>query len=179
MKTPSISILPVDNIDPAVLKAIGIALEGLFKLPTHTIPTGTMEGKRPPLMWQESYNSTALLLYISRVIPGNSRKILAVTLRDLYSPIFSHLYGEAQLGGTSAIMSLYRLRPEFYRAHPDQRLFFSRCEKEALHEVGHTFGLVHCKDRNCLMYPSSTIDDTDSKSSNLCKPCTGLLRTVE
>ena len=129
----------------------------------------------PELLVEEKYNSTAVLLYLSKHIPVNTKKCLAISQRDLYSPIFSHLYGEAQLEGTCALMSLYRLRQEFYNQSPDPELFISRCRKEAVHETAHTFGLLHCSNRYCVMYPSSTINDTDEKSDVLCPVCVQLL----
>jgi len=176
MKQQRISILPVDEINDSILKHIGEALTRAFAFPFHLLPVECISVHAPGLLQDEKYNSTAILLYTAKKAPKDSLKVLAVTQRDLYSPIFSYLYGEAQLKGTAALMSLHRLRPEFYRLPPDPGLFLSRCEKEALHEIGHTFGLMHCRDRNCVMYPSSTIMDTDTKSASFCPLCHRLLK---
>lgn len=174
MKQQVISIIPIDVIEEPLLKQVGHSLERVFHLSTHILPVEEIPSHTPGLLNEGKYNSTALLLYLSKHerVPENTLKILAVTRLDLYSPIFSHLYGEAQLKGKCALMSLYRLRPEFYNLAPDPDLFLSRCRKGAIHEIGHTFGLTHCSDRNCIMYPSSTIEDTDTKSESLCPACT-------
>ncbi|MGD2087315.1 MAG: archaemetzincin [Candidatus Aminicenantes bacterium] len=177
MKTQRISILPLDEIIVPILDHIGNALQRTFVYPCHILPCEDISPHASALLHEGKYNSTALLLYILKKIPVGSLKILAVTHRDLYSPIFSYLYGEAQLKGTAALMSLYRLRPEFYHSPAERDLFLSRCEKQAIHEIGHTFGLVHCKDKNCVMYPSSNLGDTDVKSNSLCPLCTRLVRT--
>ena len=175
MKTPRISILPLDEISGAILEHMGNGLQRTFMYPCHILPCVDISSHASALLHEGKYNSTAILLYILKNVPAGSLKILAVTHRDLYSPIFSHLYGEAQLKGAAALMSLYRLQPEFYHSPADRELFLSRCRKQAIHEIGHTFGLVHCKDRNCVMYPSSNIDDTDVKSNCLCPLCARLV----
>jgi archaemetzincin len=171
MKEPTVSILPIDEINPSVLKHLGESIKRNFGFKYHMLPVEPIAVRRPELLHQGKYNSTGVLLYISKHLPGNSIKVLVVTQLDLYSPIFSHLYGEAQLKGDVALMSLHRLHQEFYHLNPDSEVFLSRCEKEALHELGHTFGLMHCQDRNCVMYPSSTIADTDIKANRFCPLC--------
>lgn len=173
MKDQTICLIPIGFIEKALLKDIAEPIERAFRFPVRILPAEQIPTHTPGLLHDGKYNSTALLLYLTRNnrIPEHAVKVLAVTKLDLYSPIFSHLYGEAQLRGTCALMSLYRLRPEFYEQPPDPALFLSRCRKEAIHELGHTFGLMHCHDTNCIMHPSSTIDDTDTKSESFCPVC--------
>lgn len=177
-ESPSISLLPVDEVDPAVMSAIAGALERAFEMPVSIQTPSQVAQDTPGLLQDEKYNSTAMLLFFckQRSCQAGACKLLAVTQQDLYSPIFSYLYGEAQLGGSCAVMSLHRLNPLFYREPRDQRLFIARCVKEALHELGHTFGLHHCHDNNCVMYPSSTIGDTDVKSDTFCNHCQIVLK---
>ena len=112
-----------------------------------------------------------VLKYLSENIPEDTYKTLAITDLDLYSPIFSCLYGEAQLGGKCALVSIFRMRQEYYNLRPDRELFLARCEKEAIHEMAHTMGLLHCNDINCIMFPSASIIDTDVKSNSFCPVC--------
>jgi archaemetzincin len=173
MKDQTICIIPVGFVEKSPLEEIAGSVECTFRLPVQIMPVEQIPSHTPGLLHDGKYNSTALLLYLcqNKKVPENTAKILAVTRLDLYSPIFTHLYGEAQLRGTCAVMSLHRLRQEFYDLPPEPALFLSRCRKEAVHELGHTFGLVHCHDTNCIMHPSSTIDDTDTKSETFCSSC--------
>ena len=70
-----------------------------------------------------------------------------------------------------AIVSLARLKPEFYGLPPDKDLSVRRIRKEVSHELGHTFGLVHCAERLCLMSLSTEIMQVDFKSENFCRNC--------
>jgi archaemetzincin len=172
-----IAITPVDAIEKSILKELRSAVEKTFHISVRILPMENNLSLSSSLTEKGKYNSTALLLYLSqkKKTPENTLKLLAVTRLDLYSPIFSYMYGEAQLKGKCALMSLYRLNQEFYDLPPDPPLFLSRCRKEAIHELGHTFGLVHCRDENCIMFPSSTVEDTDTKSESFCSVCSKLL----
>ncbi len=172
MKDQIIAIIPIDHIEESILNPVARSLEHTFRFTARIMPVEQIPSHTPGLLNEDKYNSTALLLYLkSKGFPEYPLKILGITRQDLYSPIFTHLYGEAQLNGRCALMSLYRLRPEFYNLPPDPDLFLSRCRKEAIHELGHTFGRVHCRDENCIMYPSSTIEDTDTKGEAFCPVC--------
>ena len=95
---------------------------------------------------------------------------LFVTEHDLFADRLNFVFGEAELGGKRAIISLYRLKPEFY-GMSDGELFKGRVLKEAMHELGHVFGLPHCRNPNCVMYFSNSILDTDRKGWRYCELC--------
>ena len=90
--------------------------------------------------------------------------------------MLSFVYGQAQLGGPVALLSLARLRQEFYGLGPNTGLFLSRVRKETLHEVGHTYGLTHCGDARCTMALSTDVRHVDAKNEEFCSGCAILLR---
>lgn len=100
-----------------------------------------------------------------------SSKLLGVTDVDLFIPILTFVFGEAQLGGQSAVLSNHRLRQQFYGLPEDVNLLFDRVEKEALHELGHTLGLVHCHELACVMHFSNSVEEVDMKPSEYCDQC--------
>ena len=102
-------------------------------------------------------------------------RILAVTRVDLFIPVLSFVFGQAQLEGPAALLSLARLRQEFYGFPPDMPLLLERTAKEALHELGHSFGLVHCPDPACVISLSSSIEQVDAKNGAFCPGCRALL----
>jgi len=122
------------------------------------------------------YNSTTLLRYLlddgeDDAPRRDGDRILGVTGVDLFIPVLTFVYGEAQLEGPAAVVSLHRLRPEAYGVLPDPALLFDRLVKEALHELGHTFGLLHCANPTCVMRASTYVEEIDFKSSAFCGPC--------
>jgi len=96
-------------------------------------------------------------------------KVLGITDRDLFIPILTYVFGEAQLGGRAALVSTARLYEDVELYGP--RLFEERLAKEAVHEVGHAFGLVHCASEGCVMGRSPAVREVDEKTSDLCEEC--------
>jgi archaemetzincin len=121
---------------------------------------------------RNQYHATAILRHLAGAIPApNQQRILGVASVDLYVPIFTFVFGEAQLAGPAAVISRHRLRQEFYGQPGDIDLTRERLLKEALHELGHTFGLRHCQDWNCPMSTTTAIERLDWKSTEYCDTC--------
>jgi archaemetzincin len=102
---------------------------------------------------------------------GLRDKTLGVIDLDLYVPGLNFVFGEADPGSGVCVISLTRLRQEFYGRAPDEELFLKRAVKEAVHELGHLYGLPHCTDRRCVMYFSNSLPDTDKKTRRFCERC--------
>ncbi len=119
---------------------------------------------------RDQYYSTKLIEFaISNYF--EYKKILMITDFDLYVPVLTFVFGEAQLNGKAAIVSAHRLYPEFYGLPPNEDLFLSRLLKEINHELGHTYGLRHCLNFECVMHSSSNVDEIDIKPESFCKKC--------
>jgi archaemetzincin len=98
--------------------------------------------------------------------PGHPHRLLGVTDVDLFIPVLTFVFGEAQLGGRAAIVSLARLTEA-----ADPAKLAARFVKEAVHELGHTFGLVHCASAACVMSRSPGLTAVDLKRDRLCADC--------
>lgn len=94
---------------------------------------------------------------------------LGVVAKDLFVPSLNFVFGVAQRGG-SAVISTVRLEPQFYGKSPDKEPFRVRLLKEAIHELGHVFGLSHC-DNFCVMRFSNSLPETDAKPPTFCQDC--------
>ena len=105
---------------------------------------------------------------LTQTIPG---KILMITEVDLFVPVLTFVFGEAQLSGKHSLISVCRLHEEFYSGISNDELLFQRTMKEILHELGHCFGLLHCIDWDCVMHSSQGIEEVDIKGKFYCKVC--------
>ena len=124
---------------------------------------------------RRQYNSTEILRQLLPFATGSEEHILGIVDEDLYIPILTFVFGEAQLGGKCALMSGHRLHQEFYGLPEDEGLYLDRCEKEAVHELGHTLGLRHCENFECVMRYSNSVADIDIKRNVFCPSCSKVL----
>lgn len=102
---------------------------------------------------------------------NNNVKLLALCKFDAYSNGLNFVFGQAGMNGKVAAVYLPRLRQEFYGLEKNENLFLQRVFKEAVHEIGHAFGLGHCPIGRCVMYFSNSITDTDAKAKDFCQDC--------
>ncbi len=117
-------------------------------------------------------NSTALLAQVLNGARDGPAKRIAVVDVDLFIPVLTFVFGEAQLSGTAAVVSTHRLDNRFYGMPRDPALLIQRLEKEIVHELGHTFGLYHCHQFECVMRSSTYVEEIDMKRVLPCASCT-------
>jgi archaemetzincin len=100
--------------------------------------------------------------------------VLGITHEDMYADGLNFVFGQAEFEGP-ALISTARLNPSFYGDPENFRLMLERAIKEAVHELGHVFGLEHCKKPECAMHFSNSISDVDLKSKYFCSKCKSIL----
>jgi archaemetzincin len=164
----------VSDADRGAMEHLSGVLSRRFALPVRPFDL-------PPIDFafdagRSQYASIPVLEMLLARCPPDGARLLAVTTRDLFIPVLTFVFGHAQLGGRAAVISLARLRQEFYGLPPDPQIFLERAAKEALHESGHMFGLVHCADRSCAMSLSTGVRQIDSKQPRFCAACDSRLR---
>jgi archaemetzincin len=125
---------------------------------------------------RNQYFSTQLLAEAVNHTSDLEGKVVILVDFDLYIPVFTFIFGEAQLNGKHSIVSLCRLHEEFYTGQTDDELFLQRSIKEILHELGHNFGLLHCSNWDCVMHSSAIIEEVDIKGDKYCPQCMKIIR---
>ena len=162
-------------MDGGVLERIRGQVEAVFAVPTRLQPMNGRPGDSlDPRRRQHS--STKILRWILASGLPEGAKILGVTDVDLFIPVLTFVFGEAQLGGPAAVVSLARLCRTYDDRPALDALIEGRLLKECLHELGHTFGLAHCADGACVMSRSNTVLDVDRKRAAFCRDCRLRLR---
>ncbi len=119
---------------------------------------------------RRQFHSTAILQQLERISDPNAR-VVGITAADLFVPVLTFVFGEAQLEGNCAVVSCARLSEEFYGLPGREDLLRERLVKETAHELGHTFGLRHCADWHCVMSTSHAVARIDVKTAEFCRSC--------
>lgn len=151
------------------LEQLAAALARTFRTPCRIQPQ-TLDVSFSFNERRGQYYSTAIIQRLERTADRDAR-VLGVTACDLFVPVLTFVFGEAQLDGNCAVVSTARLGEEFYGLPMRADLTRERLLKEASHELGHTFGLRHCSDWRCVMTSSHAVERLDVKESTFCGVC--------
>jgi archaemetzincin len=166
-----VRIVPINTVDAAFLDRLAICLEERF--------LARVRVERSLVVARSTLNSTRGQLFVAtlnakvlRTHPtADEAVLLAVTDFDLYKTSHRFVFGDADETQGIAVVSINRLRSEFYGEPSDANLLFQRTLKESIHELGHAFGLKHCYNARCAMYYSNSIFETDNKMPQFCDAC--------
>ncbi|NWG01903.1 MAG: archaemetzincin family Zn-dependent metalloprotease [Syntrophaceae bacterium] len=172
----AILLVPIGEIDKKVIQVLRDDLNKVFKKPVF-IGKGMPEPDYAYNMKRNQFLSTAILnALLKQKEYAPYEKILGLVDHDLFVPELNFVFGQA--GSKAAVISLTRLRQSFYRLSEDQNLFHQRILTEAVHELGHTYGLGHCENTRCVMFFSNSLIDTDGKGSEFCLSCKNKLQKL-
>jgi archaemetzincin len=169
---PLLQLLAIGDLDARLLEKLRPKLETKFGVRCQAIPAA-LDPSFAFHAERQQYHSTEILSQMRKFLRPGCWRLLGVTAKDLYIPILTFVFGEAQLGGECAIVSMHRLRQEFYGLPGDDNLMRDRLVKEAVHEVGHTLELTHCQDYRCAMAASHAVEWIDIKEDGFCPECYG------
>ena len=169
----TIVISPIGELASDLLETVAEMVQRLFLLPTEVIPL-IRDIEFAFDKSRNQYHSTPILAKLAERAPDCALKVLGLTRFDLFIPILTFVYGEAQLGGAASVVSIARLKENLSPVHP-RRHFLDRAAKEGAHELAHTFDLRHCKEEGCIMHYCRSVRDVDQKNETLCRYCRTLL----
>jgi archaemetzincin len=160
-RRPIVAIAPVGDVETGIAAIVGPAVAETFQVEVAAAPAVTAPGAAfDPARAQ--WLSTAFLEVLAREKHRDWERLLGVTGVDLYVAQLNFVFGEADPRRGVAVFSAHRLRT------PDEALFARRAATEAVHELGHTYGLGHCQRADCVMWFSNTLAETDRKGTRLC-----------
>lgn len=170
MSLQSVNLISFGQFEKDVLKKTAEAVEREFRSPVF-FREGHIDLSDFYDPARRQYDANHILKRIDNELSSDSAKILGLFNVDLFIPILTYIFGQAYLGGRSGIASMYRLDNERYGLGSDKQKLLDRFIKEVIHELGHTFGLIHCLNPICVMRSSTYVGDIDQKKAHLCFNC--------
>jgi archaemetzincin len=169
-----IHVAYADGAAPGWMDALASGIADTFPVPVRPLAAPVdLEACFVP--GRAQHHATLVLAALLRHRPDPAAKLLGVVPVDLFIPVLTFVFGQAQLDGPGAVISTYRLRAEFYGLPSDEGMLVERAIKEAVHELGHAFGLVHCAAYDCVMHASTSVEEVDLKRSAFCGRCAAAL----
>jgi len=167
-----IHLLTIGEAADLRLESLAASLKEVFSVPVVIRdPVALPASSYDPARRQHSSDQILKGLARFKASLTQVERVLGVVAVDLYAPDLNFVFGEADPREGVAVISLARLKQEFYGFPPDEALFYQRALKEAVHELGHTYGLRHCPDPACVMHYSNSLKDTDQKTWSFCPKC--------
>jgi archaemetzincin len=156
-----VGVIPLDVVDEVMMTvATNLHVRTVLAPSIPLAPSAFDEHRR-------QYSSTEILQTLAAVKHDEWERVLGVVDVDLYVPDLNFVFGEADMVRGVAVFSLTRLRPSG-SSQGATALFLKRAATEAIHELGHTYGLRHCRDPHCVMWFSNTLAESDRKGLAFC-----------
>lgn len=180
MGKPGIILVCLGAFEEEVISWISDDIEHAFKFPVNIL-----EGNPDISIFyspgRRQYDANNILQLVSEMAMPGAVKTIGLLQVDLFIPILTYIFGQAVFDGSTAIASIYRLRNELYGLKQNYILQIERLRKVTIHELGHTFGLIHCFNPGCVMRSSTYVEDIDQKGIHFCNKCQAMLnhKTME
>ena len=177
MDLRNITLVSVGYIEEVYLRSVIDTAGKEFSLPV-VVREGFIDISEFFDPTRRQYNGTKLLKEIDILFGSDNTKTIGLFSIDLFIPILTYIFGQAYLNGRTGIASYFRLSNDRYGMTGNGNLVMERFQKEVIHELGHTFGLVHCHVPDCVMRSSTYVEDIDQKKMHLCSHCRSALNAA-
>ena len=170
MALQNITIISFGNFDSSFLRKIAEAASSEFRLSPVT-REGYLDLSTCYDAGRRQYDGNMILKTVDELYGNDFSRTLGIFSVDIFIPILTFIFGQAYLNGRTGIASVFRLSNERYGMDRNDDLLLERAVKEVIHELGHTMGLIHCHNPDCVMRSVTYVEDIDQKSWSLCRKC--------
>lgn len=175
LRSVTLDFVPVGRLDGELLRGIAERTAQVYGVP-YRLATEAMPLPEDALeVPTGKYRADGLLGKLKHRRPGRGVHRLGITEADVSIEDWNFVFGLAEMPGSTAIMSLAKLRPRRSSRESDA-LLRDRAVKIAVHELGHTFGFRHCGDERCVMCYTETAAGVDVTEETFCAKCRSRLR---
>ena len=164
-----IVLLPIGSTDDRIVKGVVTPVAQAFgRDVVVTKPLPVPKYAFNPT--RDQYHSAAILKRVEGVLKPNWEAAIGIASVDLFVPEVPFVFGEADRSTRSAVISVVRLKPEI-GGDAKSDITIRRLISEVIHHLGLIRGLAHCPNNRCVMFMSTTVQDTDKKGTQFCANC--------
>lgn len=174
--TPRLWVVPIGEVDKRLVVAVAQEVARTYGMLPQIADTSTA---LPPTGLHPVRGQYLASTLRACLRPDDRRSevfVLGITEADIYAPGVNFVFGEADLPGNVAVLSLAHLRPTTPGGHISYSHLAERAVKVGVHEVGHLLGLEHCRDERCVMQFANSAAVLDATPCELCPACRRELR---
>lgn len=165
-----IVVVPLGDVDFMMINRLATSIGPVFGR-----SVDILKGMKLP---EESYNvirnqyySSIIFSKLERIKANPRELVLGVCEEDIYLPDEAYVLGHSDPVLGTTVISLFRIRQEFYGLPEDEMKVYSRLFKQAVHQLSLLFNISACKNPKCVNYYSQEMFDIDNKSIKLCDIC--------
>jgi archaemetzincin len=172
-----IVVVPMGEVDFMLVNRLASAIGPVFNRSVDILKGMKMPSEAYNVVRNQFY-AQVILSKIERSKANSREKVIAVCEEDLYLPDEPFVMGWVDRLSGTAVVSLFRIRQEFYGLPEDESKVYPRLYKEAMHRIAHLFDLTECRNPKCVNYFSQIMLDIDNKSDKFCDICRRQLTSV-
>lgn len=172
---PRIVIQPLGQVRPRLLAGLRRRLAEAYRIPVSVARSRLYLRGDGYSLPRDQYRADVLLDRLCDRVAEDGTCLLGVTEADVYVPHYNFLFGYSYVGGCCALLAVARLDED---GGAVTRLVLDRAAKIAIHELGHAFGLEHCRERGCVMRYADRVAAVDHENGRFCRDCRRDLRSL-
>jgi archaemetzincin len=165
----AVEVIPLGRVNQTAVAVAAGNVQTLLGLDTLVMPPWP-EPDYALMPTRGQYDAGIILARLAQDAPA-PRLRLGLTSHDLCLSFVSHVYGQAQLGGRAAVVSLHRLQFFGQSGGAPHFLALERLAKITLHEMAHLLALTHCRTPGCVMGAVTGLEELDRMILDPCPAC--------
>ena len=165
-----IVVVPLGEVDFMMVNRLATTLGTIFGRSVDSLKGMKLPDEALKVVRGQFYASV-ILARLERIKANQKEFVIGVCEEDLYLPDEPFIIGSADTVAGTSLVSLFRIRQEFYGLPEDELKVYSRLFKQAVHFLAHLFEMTSCRNPKCVNYYSQNMMDIDGKGEKFCDIC--------
>ncbi len=165
-----IVVVPLGEVDFTLVNRLATEIGPVFDRSVDILKGMKMPEEAFNVIRSQHY-ARVVLSKLERAKANQREKVIAICEDDLYLPDENYVIGYGDHLPGVAVVSLFRIRQEFYGLPEDESKIYERLIKESVHQLSYVFKVGQCRNSRCVHYETSSMMEIDQKAKKLCDIC--------